>query len=449
MVLALKKRGYIIQINQSERVIDIKARLQDAKYFTETVSIPDLKPRKLGLYLIGFSPGQVDLLAIGVNTGTPSTLSARIKIKRAVQFESILMRDLISTEGMGPAIRNKIETEFNAPVAAPAFNEMLRRIIRRNEDLTEEIEKLIKIANGIKFNDDVARAEIFCQQQDALSAALKIASIKIPSLEDMWEPDEYENKSTYLGGFTDPEESQYVTEDQILAHDQMFFPDFYSSPTHEVATKAFSDGKVTILITAANRTKLEKILGVDFIYFNSYEKSFCFVQYKRMTNTKSSFSYYPSQDSNYDKDISLMERHTSSLSEFESEQLGEPINALYKNYRVFGSPFFFKFVRSLQFHPFQNSVTEGQYISFDMWLSLVKELQEEGRTIKASASTLSKHLTSNEFCNLLKRGLIGTRECSNSAIRRVLKESLTASKSVIFAYAAQQEDFEEDDEEEN
>lgn len=80
MVATLLEDGFVFQIDQPERVVQIGRSISYRRYFTQPASIPDLKPPKLALYLVGSTRDHADMLGIGVNTGTTTTQSARIKI---------------------------------------------------------------------------------------------------------------------------------------------------------------------------------------------------------------------------------------------------------------------------------------------------------------------------------------------------------------------------------
>jgi len=433
MSARLNHQGYIVQIDEPERVIQIREALAAKHYFTENVSVRDVKPGSVGLYLIGYDRGQIDMAALGVPTGTPSTGSARIKLKRVVELGSVKIRDLIIKTELANTIHRRIVKENNVNIKSGIFNEMLDRLIKKNPSKKREIEELIRLANGIDFHEQPKKAEIFAMQQDSLSAAFKASRIRIPGAEDFWEPDEFNDGSTYLDGFIDFAAGQHATEDEILQHDTQYFGGFSSSGTRHIATRVFSDGKTRLFVTMANRTKLERVLGVDLIYFSERHNSISLVQYKRMTKRGTTFVYYPRSDRNYRKDMSLMKQHTETIKKIERAKIGNPLNAHASNYRIFNSPFFFKFVNSVQFSPMKNTVIHGYYVSFDLWKAVESEHKENEQTLVATASTLERHLGANEFCALLNRGLIGSRHASSRDIKKVIADCLKQERSVVFA----------------
>lgn len=290
------------------------------------------------------------------------------------------------------------------------------------------------MVNGIDFDRDLHKSEIFAQQQDALRASIDGLGIKYPSYEDNWELDTYDDSKTYLDGFFT--EDVVATEDEIINHDMKFFSDFKEEDGYHIKTNVFSDENNKILVTMVNRNAIEQVLGVDLVYYNEEAESFTLVQYKRMTKSDKgkTFSYYPGSDGNYEKDIGLMQTHTDTLHKIETDRIGENLNKYYDDYRGFGSPFFFKFTNSVIFKPFHNSVIQGFYLPFDMWMSFVEDRKRIGKTLVASSKALNKYIGVNTFCWLLKIGIIGSRRCSVDEITNVMAECIRNNRSVVFAY---------------
>lgn len=442
MVLPLREAGFVFQIDEQQRVKEINNSLQYRKYFTESASIPDLHPPKIGLYLIGFARDRFDALAIGVSTGVTQTQSARIKLKRLIKFPQTSLKDIIPDDDFGKKIRKLIVEQNKVKVQSGTFNAMIRNIARLFPDRVPEIDNLINIANGIDFDKDPKKASLFAQQQDAMRTGLSGFNLKVPAYEDAWELDEYEGSLAYIDGYQTLGEYELVTEDEIANHDLQYFPDFVHSDKYHIKTNAFTDGNDIVLVSMANRNAIEDVLGVDLVYYDEVAESFCLVQYKRMIQHSGKFVYYPSSDGNYKKDMKLMKSHTATFKEIEKAHIGSKFNRMYDNYRIFDGHFFFKFARSINFEPFHNRVIPGYYIPFDMWVSLVEECKDKNSTLKACAETLTKFIATKEFCELLKRGMIGSRRCSADSVVQVMAECLRGNRSVVFAHKREKNDEE-------
>jgi len=432
MVAQLIHRGFIFQIDQPARIDAIKRSLPVRGFFTEPASIPDLNPPKLGLYMIGFARGQIDKIGIGVHTGTPSTLSARIKIKKVVSLPNeILLTDALGDSDAENIIRDIIVSQNQVVIDENIINGIIRYIVRMFPRLEEDLNKIITIVNGIDFSENKEKSALFAIQQDALRAAILGLGVSWQSFEDRWEPDNYDDDITYLDGFP---ELGLSTEDDIIPHELQFFPNFVKYEKVNLKTVSFTDGKTNVLITMANRNAFEDVFGVDLIYYNEETNSYCFIQYKRMEKGKTTFAYYPSSDKNYQKDMDLMEKHTETFNKYDTSEIEGDLNGLYSNYRMFGGPFFFKFVYSVDFEPFKNKIAPGFCVPFDMWKSFVNECKNNGETLKAATNTLHKHIGPNHFCDLLKRGMIGSRACSTEAVIETLDQCLKGNRSAVFAF---------------
>ncbi|MCW9035006.1 MAG: hypothetical protein OQJ97_12365 [Rhodospirillales bacterium] len=432
MVETPSQDGFFFQFDEPERVKSIKDNLLYKKYFTENASLPDLKPEKLGIYLLGFARNKVDAFALGVKTGTTATQSVRIKLKQVTQFAQIDLDDILPNTQVGQLTKSQILKQNKIRLGSGVLKAAIDRLIILRPEIEHKLNKLIQITNGISFDDHPDKARLFALQRDALQSAAKAFGLKTIGYEDLWEPDEYEESLTYNDGIFVPDEI-HLTEDDILIHDQKYFDKFALIDEYHFKTNVFSDGNREILVTMANRNELERVLGVDLIFYNEEIESFCLVQYKRMSKTKSNrFVYYPNSDKNYKSDIRKMKEFTRELAIIEREEIGRNLNSTYSNFKAFSSPFFFKFCKSIQFAPFENNVIQGQYLSYDLWASYARECKETGQTLKASQDVLRKHLSEKTFNDFLKNGLIGSRRASSDTITSIISDCLRADRAVVF-----------------
>lgn len=387
----------------------------------------------MALYFVGFQRGSISAIGIGVKTGTPSTGTSRIKIKRLVRLSGDpQISEFLDASDSSKALASRYIASNEANVEFGVANAVLRDIVAKNKSIKEKIETLIRIANGIDFDADKYRSSLFSEQQDALRSALKAFNVKIPNYEDGWEYDSYTDSSTYLDGFDNEFTEEMMTEDDIINHDSKFFGDYVSVGSVNVKTKAFSDGNNTILVTMENRNAVEDVLGVDMVYYNENEESFCFIQYKRMKRNKkgTAYSYYPSSDGNYQKDIETMSKHSSDIEDWESIMSGSEL----EDFRLIDCNFWFNFVKSHNFEPIRNQAMPGMYVPISAWNSFISTCAKRNETPKACSETMKRNLSSDEFTSLYKKGLIGTRYCTVDSIISVLSECIKGNRSAVFVY---------------
>ena len=108
--------------------------------------------------------------------------------------------------------------------------------------------------------------------------------------------------------------SVHVVEDQMIQHDILSFPgasDIMSDVVGAVRMKTTS-GALTVI--NANRTKIERTLGVDLVYYNEARDSFVMVQYKRMEG-KDDPAFYPKADRNLTHELARMRQRRRETRE--------------------------------------------------------------------------------------------------------------------------------------
>ncbi len=90
----------------------------------------------------------------------------------------------------------------------------------------------------------------------------------------------------------------------------------------------------------ANRTGIEKTLGVDLVYYHHSFDCFTMVQYKRMTGGEDQPVYRPDSDASYSAEIERMKQFLTCRSN------DSPCDV--SAYRIGENPFFFKLCEAKQ-----------------------------------------------------------------------------------------------------
>jgi len=257
--VALNEPGFLIQIDERNRVEEIRDRIHFNGYFTENVSHPDLDPPKVGLYAIGFQRGSLEALALGIHTGRTSTESDRIKLKRLCIFDETRIADLAPDTEIGRQIIASAGAQDDIRIPADSMNQLLILIEARHPEKKDEIETLIRLANGIVF-ENLDKSRAFQQQRDACFTAMRLANINSDPLVEEWELDKFDDAANFLDSMPD----EYAIEDYLIQFDQNFFDDWNPEeiPPH-VHTRSFVNGNTRISITAVNREPVETLFGVD------------------------------------------------------------------------------------------------------------------------------------------------------------------------------------------
>jgi len=220
----------------------------------------------------------------------------------------------------------------------------------------------------------------------------------------------------YLKGLT----TTKLREDQLIMGDMRCFGDFEVIREFMPTTYTLSDGKRFVSIMYANRTIIENNIGVDLIYHDHINRSYIFVQYKRLSEINKKFIYYPSGDKNLVKELKLMNALEAKLTKDE------------KDYRINEQVFYFKFCDERQ-NIHAKELSSGFYLPKDYFL-LIGELQkEESGHINISYDTVTRYLTNTVFIELIQYGLIGTKVNDANLISEIIKGLLANKKALILA----------------
>jgi hypothetical protein len=216
-----------------------------------------------------------------------------------------------------------------------------------------------------------------------------------------------------------------VLEDRMIDNDLATFPGASAVRRHLIGaiTVTLETGSLTIV--NANRTGIEKTLGVDLIYYHHVFDSFTMVQYKRMTGRENPV-YRPSADRSYFAEISRMKAFLSNRSTESSQDL--------QSFRLGTNPFLFKLC------PAQNKehwsrMLPGMYIPLDLWerfLSSEEVLGPRGGVAIGYDNT-HRRFTNSDFVRLVRGGWIGSHGVDSQRINQIIEQELSADKSIIVA----------------
>jgi len=175
-----------------------------------------------------------------------------------------------------------------------------------------------------------------------------------------------------------------------------------------------------------NRKEGEKALGVDLIYYMHEYHSIVMLQYKRIE----SGVYYTSNDANYEKEIKRM---LETRDYFKVPAVSDN-NLRHKFFRLSECPYYLKLcpASSTTTHRF----VSGACIHLDYWMALIASdtCRTRNGNAKLGYSDLdARHLTSMEFINLVKRGLLGGFVSGLSVLQWIIVQLKNQNHIVVAA----------------
>lgn len=384
---------------------------------------------QVGSILVGIRPDSDILYAKVVMVGVVrrvqenATGKDRVTIGQPMGFDPIplygLVSDLSGTLREWLARKDSLPQPL-APVKLPA---QLAEVLL--EAMAGKIQKLKAWLNSLKIATATVSGENgqrLRESRDAVSLAGDFSTVPVP--DNPYEADKGVVADAPFGARFD---SSYVVkyEDDIIAEDlRRFMPDVTQSMEGLGAARFVADG-VALTVVSVNKKPLERVLGVDLLYYDEIEDSFVLVQYKRMGHSGDYWAY---------KDKARIERHLNRMD------LGHHLPAGSQDWRLNPSPFWFKFVNPNDFVSEELMVIKGMYVPAEyLRLALADgSLQTgPGRGFEVTW-TNTRHLTRETFVELVRRGFVGTTRGARERVMSIVAENAELNQ-VIFAHKSRLE----------
>lgn len=317
-----KNHGLIIFFDEEQRRDLLKEESDgNFKNFSDTLSVPDWKLKKLGLALLSFSGSTIDYLAL-ISRGRRV-----VTAKYRVVFSNILDLQSISIDQISQKIEGSLKQHFikssngiGGKVPPQTWNKTIETIKEIKPNIAHDIDRMSTLIEISNYRLKGATTNILLQEREALGIALDIfsGSNKLrneiigswaPKKEQLIEIDDElaeaqlkkseSGHSSFLSGI----KSQHIQEESALQHDLFSWEGL--TPIHEAGISVFTQGHRKLEVIYANRNSLEATTAVDLIYYNETYNAFILVQYKLMKKESDKFIYRP--DKQLQEELARME----------------------------------------------------------------------------------------------------------------------------------------------
>jgi hypothetical protein len=218
----------------------------------------------------------------------------------------------------------------------------------------------------------------------------------------------------------------------MIDYDSLHFRDWIGSDTDPpiprlrkftppvVAARSFGRGDQKLIIYNANNGRVEDVNGVDLMYYNTYDKNFVMVQYKKFAPEESNEVVRP--DDRLYSQLARMKKIDDKCSPGTSAA----------DIRLHAKPCFLKLCH--QENPADSiDMIRGMYLSrehFELILNSPAGLGPRGGR-RVNEITPSRHLDNNTFTWLLAYGWIGSCGTGSDFVREQVWKSLQQRGAVI------------------
>jgi len=391
---------------------------QSDRIYSDVFYNDEVKRTFTSLAFISENPNEINYVASFRRSKIVATNKVRVLFDIVIKLSIPLTIDFINKH-INKSMENSIKNIFNNKETIQYLNEnQLKAIVfslsQIDEDYVSYIKRILHRDRKLSYNDN--RGYITSTERDALGIVLRINDFDEEinnmvnwNIEEMSTPD-------YLKGLS----TVRTREDQLIMKDMRCFGDWRVISEYMPSTCVLSNGKKCVSIMYANRDIVENNTGVDLIYHDHLDKTFVFVQYKRLSERDKKNIYYPASDKNLEKEITLMENFEAKLTKDQTD------------YRINDQVFYFKFCNERQ-EVYTKELSSGFYLPKDYFLLINRLQKEECGHINISYDTVTRYLTNTVFIDLIKYGLIGTRVNDADLVSYIIRDILSNRKSLILA----------------
>lgn len=264
------------------------------------------------------------------------------------------------------------------------------------------------------------RGEILSQERDGLGLLLDIGGVGRNVLR-AWTPPPV--GVPFLSGMPQTP----ALEDHLIAHDIDRFSDWLNVPTHDVAWRAYESRGRRMFVMNANRTPVERTLGVDVVYWNEQEKAFVLVQYKKMTRVPHGKNRSGTNRHHYvfrpDHNLGAELQRMTAIDTLCETQPGD--------FRLLPTPCWLKLCRFDTQLRDPSALIGGMYLARAHFEELLNKSAGPRGGKKLTYDNVPRHITNTMFTDLVKDGWVGSRGAATDQIEELIRQSLETRHAVV------------------
>jgi hypothetical protein len=374
------------------------------------------------LALVSRTPSTIDYISVATAGRRAGDLERKVAFGPALH----LLKPLVISEML-----EKIQGQFRRYVEPPirrvtsippaSWNALLNLVVGEGGIEEADVDRLYSVIESRKRAKNLFLSEIIDFERDATAVAIEAFRGSLI-------------RQRYLNASPASDDAPFikaleksgasVLEDRMIDHDLNVFPGAEAITRHMVGAVKIETDTGTLTIVNANRTGIEKTLGVDLVYYHHSFGAFTMVQYKRLTGQGQ--VYRPSSDASYESELGRMRDFASLADNTELEDIFA--------YRLDSNPFYFKFCASRQWNHWSRMLP-GMYLPLRLWERFISSNEALGPRggIAIGYDNAHRRMNNSEFIKLVRGGWIGSHGANSSVINKIIERELGANKSVVAA----------------
>ena len=283
-----------------------------------------------------------------------------------------------------------------------------------------------------EFPADVQQSRV--EAKDAVELAAQMANIEVPADAFVSPPTESDNETLLQTVLNSGYEQDL--EEELLPLDLQRFDGKLVGDQRAASVAVFTDksGENKLMVMSVNKKPIELELGVDLLYWDKVHDAFTFVQYKRLEKVKSTdprggYEWAYGRKGEITKQLALM-------------PIGRQVAKLAADWRAFGTPFWFKFVRGDAGGKLDGKTLKGMYVPAD-WLRFAVD-EDTFKVGPRGGFRLTydnaKYVDRTMFTQLISRGFVGTAGARSTAFKKLLR---SRDRELIIAVRTEWQDDEQ------
>lgn len=431
-VAMTKIRSLFLNYNSEPKLGEsLVHRLRNEPYTTETISAPDTDPNKLEIAFVMTDPEAISFCCLAERRARISTYRVRLKLTDAFYIEGGRV-DAIQ-ESLSKASNREVNLALARPsgiISEATTTDLVATLSEIDAGFRKKFNHLIQILDQQDDHDDSNAATIFEQERDAIGIALQIFD---PTKREELRQARWSSKSAErFGPISALRKFKEPNEDEIVYHDLTHFPGMKAFE-ESFDARIFRNRNRELHVVHANRTKIERALGVDLVYINSQFNSFVAVQYKKINRidlSEDGSAWHVRIDQQWKKELSRMRSAHNAMHT--AKPSVDPI----LGYRLARSGFLFKLCDCDEAPKSLSSLAEGYYVPLDLWDLIEANILSTGPRGGSllTGSKLTRYLSNTQFCDLVRDGLLGEIFKDGEDLEKVITAALEGQRSVIYAH---------------